>query len=397
MNILSTLTVLAVILVPLAAVIKVQGTDVWYCHYVALFAMMVAGISAWLWRSNKAISSLIILSLLSFVFVTRFNSRSFLCLTQIILACISVYGISLFNAKQRNKIKWAIIFLVFIQAIWVILQYLNLDPIFSKICQGDGSRFVNNSVDDPVGFSGSANTIGIFFAITMPFVLARFPYLLPFSLFGLYCSKTSFAVLASFAGTVILYSRKNVNKLILLILLLTGIGYGYLVNVEKTPTISAITEYLRGRTDPAKDVIRILNTGNITIQRDNVSKIISCNPILGFGVGTFPQIFPWYVPESRFYNQRMDKYAHLHNDFIEFYFEFGWLGGFWLLFLLVKIAKDFWSMRKNKEALVYISSITAYIVCALGTFPTHTAVAGMLLIVIYGMFEGVRRENGKIA
>lgn len=376
------LTVLGILLIVLASIVPIPGADVWYGQYLMLFGLMFLGISLVLWKFNKWLSVFTILCLISAILVTKLNMKAVLCLLQVDLACLATYAISRFDKVQRRWLLRTIFAIAMIQGIWVIVQSLNMDPIFYKI----GDRLL----DDTVGFSGSKNQLGAFLAITAPVVLEVCPWLLPLSIFGIFKSVTSTAWLALCVGTMF-YCWAKVRKLFCALTVTMMVStFVFILVFDKNPQTS-----LEQRGHVFGNTIKAVATGKIAISKEvepgkSITKTYICNPMFGYGLGAFSRIFPYsnhdFVPGAH-------VYGHCHNDFLEGFFDLGFLGFYSLIFLVIGFLIDVYRNRAIKEAMIYGSSLIAYLVCANGIFPSHTAVNGMLLIVFYGMFRGSLREN----
>ena len=116
---------------------------------------------------------------------------------------------------------------------------------------------------------------------------------------------------------------------------------------------------------------------------------------MGFGFGNFIRIFP-YVPQNLVgdnFNYVDEKFTHAHNDFVEAFFELGYLG---LICMTGLIGTFLWKVRRihDRETALYFSCVCAWLLNATGNFLSQLACSGMLLILYYGMFRGsMRREN----
>ena len=124
---------------------------------------------------------------------------------------------------------------------------------------------------------------------------------------------------------------------------------------------------------------------------------ISTNPLWGYGFGNFLVYFP-FIPQQQNFNYINEKFTHAHNDLIETpVFELGVIGLISLLLLFINFFREFIVHKKNKELIMIFTCILAYLLNALGNFLSQIAVSGMLLMIFYGMFKGIIKENGKTA
>lgn len=348
--------------------------------------MLFAGISFVLWDFNKFLSIFTGICLISTFFVTRFCPRAIVLLFQLDLACLAAYGISKFNAKQRRCVLWAILGITLLQFVWVALQGFNIDPIFHSLLRAGKKEMV--------GFSASPDQIGTFFALTAPTMVSFHPLLGIISLFGMVASKSSFAFVAGVASSIFYFYFKNKLVFKIALLFIIVISTIFLVFTKEVRLVDC---QVRG------NVWRyaILSTikGEVYIEKGQKKAIVITNPILGYGFGNFLRIFP-HIPEKRTtldpwfrnFNCYREKFTHAHNDYVEAFFELGYLGLISLSALFISFIRGFVKSIKSNELILYFSSIVAYLLNASGNFLSQIAPSGMLLAIFYGMYEGARRE-----
>ena len=382
------LIIIALFAIPLSSIIPIQGTNVWYPQYLMFLALAFVGISLALWKFNKFISLFLGYCVYSTFFIAGSSPKAMFTLATIYLAYLAIYGISKLSAKERKWIRWAIVGVLLLQGLWTVLQTYNLDPIFNST--------INHVLDDTVGFCGSHNQLGLFFAVTAPIAIFVFPPLLLITLFGLWQATTSFAWVGCFVGLAVLKYRMKWTKekvLLTIFLLLTMVTFFYKVENFSWDT--------KGRYYSFRRAIKSVVEGKIHLTNDfyaepSVRKVVTCNPLLGYGFSKFSSIFPHYKPvgkEKYTFNGVHVRYFHLHNDFLEMFFELGYIGLGLFLFIFGNFLLSVWKNRYNNEALLYASCVIAYCVSALGIFPTHTAISSMWLVIFMGMFYSSVRKK----
>ena len=214
-----TLIILAIFIIPLSSVIPLRGQPIWYGQYLGLLFFLFLSVSVVLWQFNRWLSVFTLLCLYSTFFVTSMSPRSIVLLFQLDLACLASYGISRFGKKHRQIIIKAIVGLMLLQGLWIALQANNI-PIKIKTDTFETDlTFVSRlrpGQKEMVGFSGSPDQIGAFFALTLPIALYVFPPLVLLSLAGLVVSKSSFAFVAAILSGLIyfFYTNKKVFKMV---------------------------------------------------------------------------------------------------------------------------------------------------------------------------------------
>ena len=373
------LIAIGIFVVPISAIAQIGGQPMWFPHYLALLFMMFLGAAFVLWDFDKILSIFIIICVCSTFFVSKIHPRAVMLLIQLILCCLIAYGVSKFNSIQRRGVLLAIFGLFLLQAVWVILQHLNLDPLFNSIA--------NPTVDAIGGFSGSADQIGTFFALTLPIVLYLCPVLAIFSLIGIYLSKSSFALVSGIvAGLFYLYykSKKLFGVCLLLSILVATIFF------TKAETLTVQDFKVRFTVWKYSSLAVINKEINVTFRNVNVK--VKCNPWIGYGFGNYRMIFP-YMPQIEGINCVDEKFTHAHNDYVENLFELGYIGSLALFLLIVSVFVRFYKSHKSEEGVLYFSCILAYMMNATGNFLSQIAISGMLLTLFFGLFRGVLNEK----
>ena len=388
MNKFLILTILAVFIIPLSSVIPLAGQPLWYGQYLGFLFCLFLGISIFLWDFDKPLSILTAYCLYSAFFITNLNPRSIILLIQLDLGCLTSYLISKFNTKQRKYILWSILCFTILQFLWVALQKFNLDPFFDKLG--------NPKLDDMVGFAGSKNQLGSFFALTMPVLLNFSPYLLAISMLGLIVAKSSFAFIAALASAVIYYKFTDIKKFRFVSLILLTLTICFLLARD----IPKFTDF-RTRIGVWNYAVKSTVSGEIFIEKGNQKLIVHTNPVFGYGFGNFLSIFP-YVPQKvsqRYFgtncqfNYDTEKFTHAHNDFVEYFFELGWAGLGIIFLMLLNFFYQFIKSKKSQEIVLYFACLLAYLINSCGNFLSQIAVSGMFLILYYGMFKGAIRDG----
>lgn len=433
------LVIFSIVFVPLFSVfpkvfdllgigIRFEGGDVWYLQYLGLYICLNLGISFVLWKFNKFVSLFSLLCLFSVVFghdgkTLVFTQTPLSMITHGVLnlSFLASFSISKFSKDQRKIVVWVFLGLIVFQGFWVILQYNNLDPIFD----GFGTYMTEGKLDDTVGFSGSHNQIGVFFASTAPVVIGLCPYLLPLVVFGLWCSTTSFAW-GAFSISSILYvaiearsklkKKNNVLGISIILCVLIGSGVFFcefenltLLNDTVTKerfllwknTVKAVekeeitvTKYLNvinGKSYwSAHQYIFPNNPGQYTKQ--TVKKVITCSKWFGYRLGNFIKISPYSQRDYFDYKDGFHVYSHAHNDFIEVFFELGRTGAIALFLIIIHFFWVYIRSEKTKILNIVFCCIVAQMLCALGVFTIHTALNGLLLVINYGLFCSEIRE-----
>jgi len=370
-TILTAITIFGVLI---SSIVPCFNQPVWYAQYLGLLFFLCLGISVVIWDFDKILSAFSLFALLSAFFITSLAPRAIVLLFQINLSLLACYGISKFNAKQRKIVCWAILGVVILQYVWITLQYFNIDPIFKSL--------IRQGHSEVVGFNGAKDQLGSFFAITFPIVLGTCPVLIPLSLIGLFLAKSSFAFISAIiSGLIYLYytNKKYFKVFIMLIIISSVLFFKYADNPKFAD--------FETRGNVWKHSVKATIEGKINIENNNQKLELKTKPIYGYGLGNFLRIFP-FVPQQDGFNYVNEKFEHAHNDFVEFFFEFGWIGLALLTVFAFSFVSSFLASGKTQEIVLYFSSLIAYFLNANGNFLSHLGFSGMMLIVLYSLYRG---------
>lgn len=390
------LILFSIFVIPLAGIIPYPGRVVWDQQYFALYSMFCIGICFRAWKLNPWLCLFGIYSVFSYNFVTENGMRAFIINTQLILSILAITEISKINEQQCYKVVKAVCWLSLIQGTYMIIQCLNLDPIFNLV--GDLSK------DSPVGLSGSRNQIGLFMAATIPYLLHSFYWILPICIFALFASKTTSAFVGGVAGVlcyVFLFKKVNIKTLTVVFAIIAVLGGVFFTKFEGLSN-NAFMERVR----LYQLTLKQANEGRAYMEKFDrqqgitVTKYVTTKPLFGFGIGNFMRISP-FTQKPILYNTLQNipyshVYAHAHNDFLEVLFDFGFIGASIILGAIGHLLYTFAKNIRSWVVRLSFCAIVAHAVTSLGIFTVHTALSGMLLIIALGLFySGV--NHGKNA
>ena len=281
-----------------------------------------------------------------------------------------------------------------LQCLWLALQSLNV-PVIIKIgnlrIDATFKSLLDSSKKEMVGFSGSKDQLGTFFALTSPLLLYFHPLLIFFSIIGVFISKSSFAFVSMILSSMIYLFFISKRLFAVFLIVSSIISILFFLKVDKLKPADFITRF-----NVWRYAIKSTIKGEIDIERDGRSYIITTNPIFGYGFGRFLTIFPFVPQKDRVFNFINEKFTHAHNDPVEYYFELGYMGLISMILLVGYFVYQFVIANKSKEVVLYFTSIISYLLNASGNFISQITVSGMFLVLFYGMFKGVLRETKTI-
>lgn len=377
----------SIFIVPLSGLIPIKGADVWYSQYLGLMFVVLFGISLFLWGFNKYISLFTVVSFVSAIVAAMQHPRAILCMFQIYLCCLGMWAVSTLNYEQRKKTLKVLTWFTALQGFWIIIQNFNLDPIFNSHYMYLSSQI--RTVDDTVGFSGSHNQIGLFFAMVAPLIMSMNIFLMPLVVIGLTLSTTSTAFVAAVVSCLGM-SFMAKTKIYTILTIIASIVFA-IIFYWKFETVS--TSEFHNRKEVSFNSVKSAVTGRIKAKMINQDLEIKANPLIGFGLGNFTRISPLSQGD---YLKVQQRYEHAHNDYVEAFFEMGWLGLISIILIIVDFFRQYAGAYKTKILNVCFWGIMAQMICALGIYTVQTAVSGMVLIILAGLFYGEVKEQERV-
>ncbi len=368
------LIVLSVFLIPIIGILPVTGTICWFPQLMALVAIGLICAALQLWKMNKFISLFLIYLVFSYIFVCGTSVRSMLMLMFSFSAMFLAYFVS--KLEDVKPIYYALIAMVVLNSVYVVVQYLNIDPFFKLNS--------HQAIDRMVGFMGSRNQLGVFQAAIGTITVGIFPLAFFLLIIPLFLIKATTSMVGMMAGlfTYFLFSG---NKKIVAILI--GI------------TILLVPFFFSKKSDELKDRIRLCKLtlkqsfeGKAVAQiNKDTKRIFTANPWVGYGIGRFFEISPLTQTILFGKSDRETRFEHVHNDSVEALFEFGYLGFIIFLCCVFSVIFDFFMCLhlghpNTKYLILSFSSLVTLAVCSFGTYIVHAPVSLFMLALMLGLF-----------
>lgn len=380
MNLLKYFIVASLFIVPLSSIFCMTGTIVWYPQFLSLIFFGVSSAALIYWKMNKYISLLLIYETLSYIFICQQSPRSFICVICGLVAVAIAYSISHLN---ENKLIFRCLILLAIgEAIYTVVQSFNVDPIF---------HLINSKNSDVVGFLGSHNQLGIYCSMIGPLLFSFSPFLSIFSFLPILLAKQNVAVFSLIIGiiTYLIFMKKIKICLIFVgIILLLLIPWIKLAG--KSPG------EMHERLDVWKLSISQTLSGHANQEGTKemfpgYKKFYICNPLFGFGIGRFFEISP--LSQYNFGFSPYHRYEHAHNDFIEAFFELGFIGISLVLLCIFSVILAFFNAYhcvypNVKNLVISFSCLVTASISSLGVYVFHAPVSLFMFFIFLGLFYG---------
>jgi hypothetical protein len=382
--------ILGIFIVPIASIVTIKGTIVWYPQLLAL--QLIGGIcyASNFWKLNKFIAIFLGYLVFSYIYVTSANPRTLLCL----MIGYGAIAITLAVSKLKD-LKWiyiALISMSLLSIAYSILQKFGIDPIFIP---ADHSMKA-----DIVSFMGSHNQLGIYSAANAFWS----PYLMPLSIIPLFLSKSNSAMIGLVVGCLfyvcLRYGKKYLYIGIIFVLVTMGIWWHF---------CGKSNGEIMERFNLWKLTIQQIKQGRVEISDlDNHKAVITDNKLFGFGLGSFFSYSPfsqykmWGLTRTDHACATRDGsllqphfYEHAHNDLLEADYEFGPIGFLLIVFIIFSVVMLFASSIKSVGVITTFASLIAQSVSSFSVYVFHAPVSLFMFCLTLGLFYAEVGKNAK--
>lgn len=313
-------------------------------------------------EKRKVLLALIILAVMCFI--STFDIYKGFALSRTIGFSLGL--IIFFNLIRFKNLKtWhALVFICLTQTAWIFLQYFgfNLYNLFApsnmQLLSNVDQKWAISTTNVISGSLGHPNLSAAMIAITVPslFRLGFWRYV-PFAVVALLLTKSSFGI-GTFVITMAFWSFGSIGMLTTLAGALGVFIYGHFYGGFFSNN---------NRADVWLDSISLF------FKQDLLSVIF------GNGLGWFPSAFNSSFNYDSTYN-------HVHNEYLEVLFSFGFVGLFLLLFIVISF------LRMNAPKYLKASFIAITFNC-LANFPFHVGSLAATSILVAATIFIHRKES----
>lgn len=304
--------------------------------------------------------------------------------------------------SEFKKYFWVFGWLLLINCVWVVRQMYQADPIFSMHDQE-----VQRIFSDFSGFFGLPAFLGNFGAVVAPLAFYSSFTFLPLAFIAVYYSKSTFSAVALLSGVLFyLWFKKRIVFWVMLVVMgLSCLIYAVKVDyptgqfdrrlkvwqiIEKLSFRQQFTGHGLGKLkdfyvfeiSPSHNMIATENTGTLkqffvkeasrTGDNQFISEVIKENDL-----SKVRDLF-------RKHEMGIEQWAQAHNEFLQVFFETGFIGVLIVIFYIVDLFKRFLKYgKKSRVVLALMSAFVGILVVSLGHFPFHLArLTGSYLVIM---------------
>ena len=373
--------ILSIFLVPIASMIAIPGTIVWYPQLLALQFIGGLSFASLFWKLNKFIAIFLAYLVFSYIYVTGATPRSLMCL-MIGYAAISLTLItSKLKSDDLKLVYRCLIGISLLSIAYSISQFFGYDPIFKSMFGGK---------EDVVSFMGSHNQLGIYSSANAFWST----WCIPMAIIPIFFAKCNSAMIGLISGSCVYlyfkFNKKVLRDVVVLIAILLipwwhfcHKGSGELnerFNIWKL----TLSQLFHGRID--------------SCDLSGKKEVIRATPLFGFGLGDFFVFSPfsqykmWGFKDTEIYqggnpNGKIQHfYEHAHNDSIEALFEFGYVGFFIIMLIIISVVMVFIRSSKTDGIVLTFSSLVAQSVSSFSVYVFHAPVSLFMFCLTLGLF-----------
>lgn len=312
-----------------------------------------------------------------------------------------------FRDKEVLKYLGPLKLIALLSLVAMVMQLFGVDLI-SVGQSSDGKTLFDQTYNRPTGLMRLDAINGIFFGM----IAALFFFTTP--LIGLLCAIPVFnshssAAFMAYAALLLFWGYYKLKKRLFLILLaVASVGFvaGTYLDYKDDPlTYKSRFEswHLYTRTALSRPIgfgpdsfRKENNVKNFTFQSDE-----DYNPGVLFTDGPETKRFVYYSANlgnriERFRGRIPKHFCHwqeAHNDYIQFFFEYGILGLILLFFFFKEIKDRFVLSEKTSELMALSGMILVLAVCSITQFPFHLARITGIFGIIVGAFWAVTDKS----
>ena len=355
------------------------GSNVWFPQLIALITVGLILLSFQLYDFNKTLSIFMVYLSLNYVFVCQLHPRAMLCLLCAFAGCFIAKAMS--KQKQTGLFYNIFIFLAIVQFFYVIAQYFGHDPFFSSV--------YNSNVKEITGVVGSHNQLGIYSSTLSVLLLSVCIYAPLVIIIPIILCKTSTAMIAALVGCLLyMVINKDYLKVIALcVMVLSGMF------IWKNFDNNTFDSY-KERLGIWKLTLDQAVSGKSILYGKEGFQVVKSNPLVGYGLGSFMVNSP--ASQDKLLVAVRHRYEHAHNDILEAFYEFGYIGSFLIFCLILGCLRAYLGViNKTKQLNIVFCSLVVFAVCSLGVYVFHAPVSYFMFMIFFGLFHAEVRNASK--
>ena len=389
---------------------EMRGTQLEFFK-VAIIAMVA------FFHVNRYIGLFLGYLVFQFIFFNDMAARSTV-IPNVFFAAV-LYHFIVRYGKITKAHLWAIYGVLILSVLWIPLQIWNIDPVWEMKNQA-----VQRIFNEYSGWFALPAFMGNYAAVVLPFAFILNPFLIGFAVIALFFSKSTFSVLAAFAGVLFfLWFKKRLYFWIALLLLGSSslfyilkydlpegqfgrrlnawnlvlkesfkhqfFGHGIGAYGDTYKFIEFRPALHNGMVVNNQQLLNFISDetrkGGETELADNIAKVSADN----LNEGTASNIKAALQSKGMDYEEWMPA----HNEFLQVFFDLGVVGVLILGAYIFDIFKRFRLYATNELSLCLMASFIAILIVSFAHFPFQIARLAAPFIVILAFLDMSLRKH----
>lgn len=268
-----------------------------------------------------------------------------------------------FDFDELKSLGYWFLGILLLNGFWMTLQYFGHDHLFRRV-----DDFNVHILEKLVGFMKLKVNIGVLAALLSPALAFVSPWLLLVPLPFIYVSQSSAAALAWLISTLfILYFRCGKRNFFTIVIFLSIVAFSYIVFFDMPD--GQFGERFKVW---AKALFEVLKT----------------NPVFGMGLGAFSK----WAPETLQGNNTAIGWHWAHNEYLQWFFETGFLGTVPLILFLRSKLDSFLRFSKDGALQILFACFISIAIISFIQFPFHVGKFSGICVFLIALYQAKIEE-----
>lgn len=297
-------------------------------------------------------------------------------------AAIIIFVVVKNGSLKKERFFDAICISALLQSILAVFQINKIDPIVNLL-----RCFIEVNIElDPSCITGTLfnnNFLAAYLGFTLPFFFRPYwKYCIPLLVVLIYWAKTSMAVMSVLVGMAFYFGGGYLRIVIAIVL---GCLYSFLLD---KPFFSY-------------DIQHQLNRSGLT-DMDKANYLINQYSSTRFGIWAqaIKEIFDswWTCIFGHGPGARWGRPYPMHNEYLQVWHQYGLIGLGLLVGFIIDLSRryvHFKSMMMKDGNRMLFASFVIICVNMIGNYPLHLAPSAFLIIIVVGLMQRERHDNGR--
>lgn len=310
-----------------------------------------------------------------------------------------------FKSKTFYSIRKPIMIVVFINLLFIILQFFRLDPLHTQMSAA--GKLLEGPYNGMDGIFCIRMASGIYNLIAMPIIALANPLLSLVCLVPIFFSSSSTVAMAFVLLFLFFtyFTNKRIFRIALIIIPI--LGFLYILHDFRDDKKTSLSRFPLWHMTVKYALSNPIGYGPDSYRNYTKQKNFLFKSDGNYNVGTFTKIedgkavFKYYSPtndnaeikrltdttlEHGLVNGELPFWDNPHNEYLQVFFQYGIVGLVLLIGFLRELFNRFMVSLKDREMVAITTCLLAYLIISLCHFPLELARLAYLFPIILGAF-----------